>query len=99
MENNGLDIIDCLIDEHKALRRALHVLNIMIDHVEHGTPTDRHNVNALLIFLHYFGDVLHQAKEESVLFPALKTSDEFTSSSVLENSFAQHNQERDLIEK
>jgi hemerythrin-like domain-containing protein len=49
--------------------------------------------------LHYFGDVLHQAKEESILFPALKSSDEFTSSPELEGLLGEHNEERGLIEK
>jgi hemerythrin-like domain-containing protein len=71
----------------------------MTDRVERGIPTDRHDVNALLIFFHYFGDVLHQAKEESILFPALKSSDEFASSDELENLFGEHNEERGLIEK
>ena len=93
------DAPELLTTEHKALRRALHVLRIMTDQVERGTPTDKHDVNALLIFLHYFGDVLHQAKEESIFFPALKSSDEFTFSAELEVIFGEHNEERGLIEK
>jgi hemerythrin-like domain-containing protein len=53
----------------------------------------------LLIFLHYFGNVLHQAKEESILFPALKSAAECTSSFDLEACFTGHNEERSLIEK
>jgi hemerythrin-like domain-containing protein len=99
MENNQIDFIDLLTAEHKAIRRALSILKIMTDRVADGTWTERHDVNALLIFFHYFGDVLHQAKEESILFPALKSSDEFASSPELEGLLGEHNEERGLIEK
>jgi hemerythrin-like domain-containing protein len=56
-------------------------------------------MNALLIFFHYFGDVLHQAKEESILFPALKSSKEFASSAQLAGLLEEHNEERGLLEK
>ena len=99
MENDQVRFIDLLTAEHKALRRALNILRTMTDRVERGISTDRHDVNALLIFLHYFGDVLHQGKEESILFPALKSSNEFTSFPELESLLVEHNEERGLIEK
>jgi hemerythrin-like domain-containing protein len=99
MDSNQIGFTDLLAKEHKALRRALDVLKTMTDRVERGTPTDSHDVNALLIFLHYFGDVLHQAKEESILFPALKSSDKFASSAELESLLVEHNEERGLIER
>jgi hemerythrin-like domain-containing protein len=98
MENNQIGFIDLLTAEHKALRRALNILRTMTDRVERGISTDRHDVNALLIFFHYFGDVLHQGKEESILFPALKSSNEFTSFPELEGLLVEHNEERALIE-
>ena len=99
IDNNQIRFIDLLTAEHKALRRALNILRTMTDRVERGISTDRHDVNALLIFFHYFGDVLHQAKEESILFPALKSSGEFTSFPKLEGLLVEHNEERGLIEK
>ena len=99
MDSNEISFIDLLIKEHKALRRALDVLRTMTDRVECGTPADKHDVNALLIFLHYFGDVLHQGKEESILFPALKSSDKFSSFAELKSLLVEHHEERGLIEK
>ena len=99
MDIDHISFTDLLTKDHIALRRALNVLRTMTDRVEGGIPTDRHDVNALLIFFHYFGDVLHQAKEESILFPALKSSDKFASSDELENLLGEHNEERGLIEK
>jgi hemerythrin-like domain-containing protein len=69
----------------------------MTDRLERGVQTDRHDVNALLIFLHYFGDVLHQSKEESILFPALKSSDKCPED--LKSLLGEHVQQRGLIEK
>jgi hemerythrin-like domain-containing protein len=99
MHNDQTGFTGLLTKEHHVLRRALDVLRAMTDRVEQGIPTDRHDVNAMLIFLHYFGDVLHQAKEESILFPALRTSDKFAESAELENLLVKHNEERGLIEK
>ena len=81
------------------LRRALKVLKLMTDRVERGTPTDRHDVNALLVFFHWFGDVLHQAKEESILFPVLESSAQFPSTAELTSLLGEHHQERGLIDK
>lgn len=89
-----------LSEEHKPIRRALHVLKVMTEQVEQGVWTDRHDVNALLIFLHYFVDVCHQAKEESILFPALKSSQKYYGSRAqLEGLLEEHNEERGLLEK
>src|SRR5262245_34995147 len=99
MDQDHVGFIDLFTAEHKALRRALHVLKTMTDRVEQGILTDRHDVNALLIFFHYFGDVLHQANEESILFPALKSSGQLTSFPELKDIIAGHNEQRGLIEK
>src|SRR5688572_25991998 len=98
MDSNQMGFTDLLIKEHKALRRALEVLRIMTDRVERGIPTDRHDVNALLMFFHYFGDVLHQAKEESILFPALRSSHKCASSAQLQTLLGEHHEKRGLIE-
>jgi len=99
MDNDQIRFTDLLIKEHTALRRALNVLRTMTDRVERGIATDRHDVNALLIFLHYFGDVLHQAKEESILFPALKSLNQFAAYAELKSLLGEHHEERGLIEK
>lgn len=97
--NNQTGFIDLFTAEHQAIRRALNILRTMTDRVERGISTERHDVNALLVFFHYFGDVLHQAKEESILFPALKSSNNFTSFPQLRGLLGEHHEERGLIEK
>jgi hemerythrin-like domain-containing protein len=94
-----MDFSKFLTDEHKAIRRAVDVLNAMTKQVEQGVGVDRHDVNALLIFLHYFADACHQAKEETILFPALQESVGFTSSLEPGSLLKKHNQERSLIEQ
>jgi hemerythrin-like domain-containing protein len=69
-----MEFSERLIKEHEPIRRAINVLNGMVQDAEHGVAIDKHDINALLIFLHYFGDVCHQAKEESILFPILRKS-------------------------
>jgi hemerythrin-like domain-containing protein len=99
MDIDHVGLIDLFTAEHKALRRALKVLKMMVDRVEGGIPTDRHDVNGMLVFFHWFGDVLHQAKEESILFPALRVCDRLESFPDLNSLLGEHHQERELIEK
>lgn len=94
-----MDFMKSLTDEHKAIRRAVDVLDAMTKQAEQGVHIDRHDVNALLIFLHYFADACHQAKEEKILFPVLESSEGFTSSLGPATLVEEHNQERLLIEE
>jgi len=94
-----MDYSRFLTDEHKTIRRAVDVLNAMTARAEQNVNVDIHDVNALLMFLHYFGDVCHQAKEETILFPALQSSEGFTSSFDPGALLKGHNEERALIEQ
>jgi hemerythrin-like domain-containing protein len=90
---------ELLREEHKSIRQAVRVLNTMTEQLEQGVPVDRHDVNALLIFLHYFADACHQAKEESILFPALKSSEKYHNyQNDLEALLEEHSEDRSLIE-
>jgi hemerythrin-like domain-containing protein len=94
----SMEFSQILTDEHKAIRRALDVLRVMTDEVEQGTWPERHDVNALLLFLHYFVDACHQAKEESILFPALRSAKQGASVEP-DHLFKEHNEQRGLIEE
>ena len=98
-----MEFSEVLIKEHASIRRALHVLKEMLHDAEHGLSIDEHDVNALLIFLHYFADTYHQAKEENILFPLLRRSEKFmhgdSAREELEQLFAEHGEQRWLIEK
>jgi hemerythrin-like domain-containing protein len=90
---------ELLTEEHASIKEGLSVLNAMTGQVERGVPIDRHDVNALLIFFHYFADECHQAKEESILFPALQSSDREDLRNELDPLIAGHAEERALIEE
>src|SRR5262249_30245907 len=99
-----MEFSELLIKEHEPIRRAIIVLEGMASDVEEGRRINRNNVNALLIFLHYFGDACHQAKEETILFPILRQSQ--TSIRVedgirdqLQDLLKEHNEERSLVEE
>jgi hemerythrin-like domain-containing protein len=99
-----MQMSEALIKEHKLIRRALAVLENMADRAEHGTMPDRHDINALLLFLHYFADECHQAKEETILFPALERSGttfrgEASVRTKLQGLIHEHSGERSLIEE
>jgi len=65
---------EILLKEHEPIRRAIKVLGEMASDVENGVSIDKHDMNALLIFLHYFADAYHQLKQENILFPIFKES-------------------------
>jgi hemerythrin-like domain-containing protein len=87
-----------LIQEHKIILRALDVLDAMSAGAEAKQKLDEADVDELLDFLRWFGDGHHQAKEETILFPALKTAAAAQARSV-EHLTLEHNQERALIEE
>jgi hemerythrin-like domain-containing protein len=101
-----MQFTELFLEEHGLIRRAVGVLSTMTDRAETGISADRHDVNALLIFLHYFVDLCHQVKEESVLFPALRQCQMTQYSQVaipllgqLQHLLREHIEDRALIEK
>ena len=60
-----------LIQEDKVILRALDVLDAMSTSIDSEGKVDESDVDKLLDFLRWFGDAHHQAKEETILFPAL----------------------------
>ena len=63
---------DLLMQEHKLILRALDVLDAVADSMESTGTADQADVDKVLNFLRWFADAHHQAKEETILFPALK---------------------------
>jgi hemerythrin-like domain-containing protein len=99
-----MEFSELLIKEHEPIRRAISVLEAMVSDAENGRRINRNDINALLIFLHYFGDVCHQAKEETILFPILRQSEtsirvEGVVRGQLEDLLKEHIEERSLLEE
>src|SRR4051812_38168108 len=94
-----MEFSESLKVEHCLIRRALEILEAMTERVERGIAAEKHDVNALLIFLHYFGDACHQAKEEAILFQSLKRSKDYVPSPELEALLEEHSYEREIVEQ
>jgi hemerythrin-like domain-containing protein len=60
-----------LMADHEIILKALHVLEVISDHIGHGEPVDDSDIRSLLSFLRNFADGSHHVKEEAILFPAL----------------------------
>src|SRR5687767_6279781 len=87
-----------LTDEHKLILRALDVLDAMVVIGESKGVLDQSDVDRLLDFLRWFGDAIHQAKEEAVLFPAMKAASA-AQNRPIDHMTIEHRQERSLIEE
>src|SRR5262249_43190907 len=104
IEETSMEFSELLIKEHEPIRRAISVLEGMASDAENGRRINRNDVNALLIFLHYFADACHQAKEETILFPILKQSKtsirvEDVMREQVQDLLKEHNEERSLMEE
>ncbi len=89
---------DHLILEHRVILRAIYVLEAMADRAKKGNLPEAMDVERLLWFFRRFGDGHHQAKEETVLFPALRNTDAGRKGGPLQRMMFEHEQERSLLE-
>ena len=97
-----MEFSEILTEEHNQIRRAMNVLSAITHQIQQGRSVDIHNVNAILLFLHSFADRCHQAKEESILFPAIRRAlrDQQSDSRLdLESLLKEHQEECWLIEQ
>ena len=86
-----------LIQEHKLILRARDVLDAMSIRIERTGTVEQFDVNKVLDFLRWFADAHHQVKEETILFPVLKSA-ALSQGRAVEHMTLEHNQERALIE-
>lgn len=93
----SLGCTDHLIEEHRLILRAVYVIDAMADQAKQLKMPDASDVEALLSFFHLFADEHHQTKEESILFPSLRTAASNTTSGPLDQMVFEHQQERFLI--
>jgi hemerythrin-like domain-containing protein len=88
---------DLLLQDHKLIGRALDVLEQMAKRVERLEPVEHDDIESVLRFLRKFGDDIHQAREESALFPELLRNPHAQEPSLRQILF-EHDQERSLVE-
>src|SRR2546425_4795044 len=84
-----------LTQEHKLILRALDVLDNMAASAEKNGALDPIDVGNVLDFLRWFADAHHQAKEDTILFPALKRA-AATQGRPVDHMMLEHQQERGL---
>jgi hemerythrin-like domain-containing protein len=89
---------DLLIQEHKLILRALDVLDAMASLIADNRSVEQPDVSKILDFLRWFGDAHHQAKEETILFPALKEAAS-AQERPIEHMHHEHEQERSFVER
>lgn len=83
--------------DHKIILRALNVLAEIAARVEKGAWVDSRDIESILRFLRLFEDEFHQTKEESALFPELRSCAS-AQSKELQHLLFEHEQERSLVE-
>jgi len=88
---------ELLIQDHKAILRALDVLGQMANRVEEHQVLEHDDVENILRFLRSFADEYHQGKEESALFPELRRT-QSAQEPALRQMLFEHDQERSLVE-
>jgi hemerythrin-like domain-containing protein len=89
---------DLLIQEHKLILRALDVLDAISASMEKTATVEQADVDKVVDFLRWFADSHHQAKEETILFPALKRA-AATQNRPVDHMMLEHDQERSLVEE
>jgi len=87
-----------LIQEHKLILRALDVLDAMSALIEKNVTVNLDAVGKILYFMRWFADAHHQAKEDTILFPAVKNA-AASQGRPLSHMMLEHDQERSLIEE
>ena len=87
-----------LIQEHKVILRALDVLDGISAVIEKNEAAAHDDVDRVLDFLRWFADAHHQAKEETILFPALRSA-AASQNRPVEHMTLEHDQERFLVEE
>jgi hemerythrin-like domain-containing protein len=88
---------DALTQEHKLILRALDVLDEMAAAAEAGLNVSPDDMDVLANFFLGFVDQLHEAKEESIFFPALKAAAAGREHRAVEHMVFEHKRDRSQI--
>ena len=64
--------IDILVEEHKAVREILDVLDVICKKLQSGERIEPEHIEGIVDFIRNFADKAHHMKEEDLLFPALE---------------------------
>src|SRR5688500_14673688 len=87
-----------LSQEHDLILRALNVLDTVCALAKRSATLNHTDVIAIVDFLRYIGEEQHQAKEEMIFFPALKSA-AVRQNRPIQQLTLDHQRERALIEQ
>jgi len=94
----SLSCTDHLIQEHRLILRAVYIVKVMADQAKQLKMPDSADVEALLAFFQRFADEHHQTKEETILFPSLRTASSGKTNNSTHQLAFEHEQERLLTQ-
>lgn len=89
--------IEALVAEHKTLLRIADVLEAISNRSRENAEYDDIDVEAVMRLLRVFGDELHQAKEEDVLFPIYTAASNPSEYAAVRHMLFEHEQDRSLM--
>lgn len=96
-EHPARGAVDILIREHDAIQRVLHLLETAATLLDHHRPVPDGFQRWSAAFFRDFADLLHHAKEEQVLFPALLRRGGVSMERGIARLVADHVQNRDYV--
>ncbi len=83
--------------EHVGVGRMLGIMDVMTERIRAGSHTGAGDLAQVVEFLQVFVDQCHHAKEEQLLFPALRAGSATAHEEVLDVLTAEHAQGRELV--
>ena len=87
--------IELVVQDHVILRRALDILDGMVQRLEHGERIEIADAISVALFIRLFGVEYHQTMEERILFPALLHG--APNDSPLRQMLMEHTEQRALL--
>lgn len=63
---------DILKNEHIEIKKALSILNVMVEKIESSEKVSIEDLEKIINFFRVFADKCHHGKEEKILFPSLE---------------------------
>ena len=92
-----MELFDSLFEEHKLIARTIDALEVYIDRIDERRDVNQHDLQRFVTFFREFADLVHQEREESILFPALARHGFAEDVGPIAHVRAEHEKERGLI--
>lgn len=86
-----------LRSEHVGVARMLDIMDAMAERMSAGVRPDEDGLAEVIEFLRVFIDQCHHAKEEQLLFPALRIANVASVEGTLDTLMAEHAQGREIV--